>query len=89
MIDDHEGVILYSHTFTQGFKTWRRYSSVIQKQLPEILPRKIPISKSILRWNRKGAGLTGRIPMSQEVRATLHQWLSLPKKNLPWPFFDS
>ena len=89
MIDDHEDVILYSHTFTQGFKTWRRYISVIQKQFPEILPRKTPISKSILRWNRKGAGLTGRIHMSQEVRATLHQWLSLPKKNLPWPFFDS
>ena len=89
IMDDHEDVILHSHTFAQGLKTWRRYIAFIQKQCPMILPPKTPISRSVARWNRKGAGLVGRIPLSLEIRSTLHQWLSLQKKNLPAPFVEN
>ena len=88
LLDDNEDVVLYSHTFGQGMKTWRRYVAIIEKQCPLIFPTKIPVSKSICKWNRKGAGLSGRISMTHEIKSTLHQWLSLRNRNLPWPFFE-
>ena len=59
-LDDNEDAIVYTHTFTQGLKTWRRYVRAIEKVIPDLLPRKINSAASMTRWKRKGPGVVGR-----------------------------
>ena len=86
-LDDNEDAIVYTHTFTQGLKTWRRYVRAIEKAIPNLLPRKIPSAASMTRWKRKGPGVVGRIYQSVELRHIIHQWLASPTKRLSWPFW--
>ena len=86
-LDDNEDAIVYTHTFTQGLKTWRRYVRAIEKVIPNLLPRKIPSAASMTRWKRKGPGVVGRIYQSVELRHIIHQWLASPTKRLSWPFW--
>ena len=76
--EDNEDAIVYTHTFTQGLKTWRRYVRAIEKVIPNLLPRKIPSAESMTRWKRKGPGVVGRIYQSVELRNIIHQWLASP-----------
>ena len=86
-LEDNEDAIVYTHTFTQGLKTWRRYVRAIEKVIPNLLPRKIPSAHSMTRWKRKGPGVVGRIYQSVELRNIIHQWLASPTKRLSWPFW--
>ena len=85
---EHEDVITRCCTFNSGLKTWRRYLGYIMRVYPDILPPRVNISRSITRWNRKGAGIHGRVAIADEQRADLHQWLNLSGRRLPWPFFE-
>ena len=67
-LDDRQGLIARSAmqqkkksccTFNCGLKTWRRYLGYIMRVYPDILPPRVNISRSITRWNRKGAGIRG------------------------------
>ena len=86
-LDDNEDAIVYTHTCTQGLKTWRRYVRAIEKVIPNLLPRKINSAASMTRWKRKGPGVVGRIYQSVEMRHIIHHWLASPTKRLSWPFW--
>ena len=86
-LDDNEDAIVYTHTFTQGLKTWRRYVRAIEKVIPDLLPRKINSAASMTRWKRKGPGVVGRTYQSVEMRHIIHHWLASPTKRLSWPFW--
>ena len=86
-LEDNEDAIVYTHTFTEGLKTWRRYVRALEKVIPNLLPRRIPSANSMIRWKRKGPGVVGRIYQSVELRNIIHQWLVSPTKRLSWPFW--
>ena len=77
MLENHDDVIV--HSLSPGLSTWRRHLAFVEKMAPHILPPKILVSTSIVRWNRKGAGLVGRIFMlSRTVQRFISGFFKFP-----------
>ena len=85
-IEDHVDAIVYTHTYGQGLKTWRRYVGILLKQVPDLLPRKVKSATSLARWKRRGPGVAGRIQQDEQTRRDVDYWMSSTKK-LGWPIF--